>query len=248
MNEQPVRDEAIDEMHHDMHPLARIPGILFSPVKTLRAIKESPSIWWALLIVPLFPVFYYVFFWSSYQVQLIEIMNLSAINAGGGEMDREALDLILTTARITTPIFTYIGFFFAILIPTAIYFGVGRLLKSKVTFKQTLSMILHVSVISGLLWIFHMLITMMFGQSNIMMPMSSAASLLPDSAQGSILAALLMPLDVFSIWYMIVLYMGLNIVCGYSRRAAGIAVTINILISIASSVWAVMMSGLAGMM
>ena len=222
--------EASDEAVATMSGLGKVINIIIAPTLALRAIKAKPTILWAMIIVPLFSLLYYLLFWDAYEVQMIKLLELQ-FAAQGMELTREMLDLQLKIQRVVAPVGSFVGTYLGAVIAAFFYFIIGKIMKKEVTFKQTFSLLMHVSIISSLIFVMHMLLTLILGESNIMAPMTSAASLLPSSMDGSLLSYLLIPIEIFTLWYMYVLYLGLNIVCNYSKKAAGITVVVTLMIS-----------------
>lgn len=231
----------------DMSAIGKIINIVLSPTIAFKAIKAKPTILIAMIIVPLFSLLYYLLFWQSYEVQMIQMIETQFASMGM-ELTRELLEMQLKLLRITTPIGAAVGVYIGVLLSTIIYFVIGKIIKTGVTFKQTFSMGIHASIISSLIWVVHMLVTLIFGESDILAPMTSLASFLPESMYGTILYGLMIPFEVITIWYLIVLYLGLKITCNYSKKAAAITVAVTMLISILLSASSFLMTGFASSM
>lgn len=229
-----------------MNGFVRLVNIIFSPYKTMEAIRERPTVLAAMIFLPILPVLYYVLFWDAYEVQVIEMLEMS-FRSQGLEPTREIMSTTLKVVRISTPITTAVTLIIMSLLSAVIYFAISRLMKKEVRYKQVLSMVLHVSIIANLIWLLHMLFTLVLGESIITEPMTGAVSLLPSEMFGSVLYGLLAPIEIMSLWSMAVLFIGLRVVCGHSKKAAGIIVAVGLLLSMLLSTGGMMMSGLGGM-
>lgn len=229
----------------DMSVFDKLIGTITSPTKAMKALKLKPTFWLPLIVIIVMPLLYYVIFWQSYEVQLIRMME-SQSQTMGMELTRDMMEMQLNIAKWTTPLGTLV-IPVTLLVPSLIYFLIGKIIKAETSFKGTFAMVSHASVITAFVWILHMVVTLIMGESDIFVPMSSAVSLLPADSYGTVTYGILSSIDVFGIWYYIVLFLGLNIVCGYSKRAAGITVAITVIASMGLAVGGMLMAGLGGM-
>ena len=236
--EQENKGEMIMEQEvNQMNPIMKLVNVVIAPTKAFQAVKEKPGILIPLIILPLFPILYYVLFWNNYEVQLIQMLE-KQMSSMGMELTQEMLDLQLGFAKWTTPIGAVVGLLIGAAFGALIYWAIMKLMKSEVTYKQTFSMLLHASAVTSLLWVLHMLLTLVMGDSNILEPMTSLASLLPESMYGTPIYGIALTLELFSIWYLIVLYKGLEIVGGLSKKKAiiltALSYTVTTLLSVSS--------------
>lgn len=229
-----------------MNQFAKIYNVIIAPTRTMEAIKTKPTILVAMIVTAVIPLLYYVLFWGNYEVQLIQMLE-SQFASMGMELTRDMLEMQLSIQRIATPVGSVVGVLFGALIGTTILFVVAKIIKSKASFKTVFSVTIHAMIISSLVWIMHMIMSLTVGESNILEPVTSINSLLPESMYGTFLYGFLSPIDIFSIWYYVVLYIGLTVACGFSKRAAGITVTISLLVGMLIAGSAFLMQSLAGM-
>lgn len=229
----------------NMSAIAKLGNIITSPINALKAIRYKPTVLLAMVLVPLLPLLYYLLFWESFEIQMIQLLE-NQFRSMGMELTRDMLELQLKIMRWTTPIQGVVGVYFGALVSTIIYFAIGRLMKKEVTFKQTFSMIMHTALIANMIWVVHMVATLIFGESNIMAPFTSLSSLLPADMQGSPLATVLMSVEIVHLWYMAILYFGLIIVCRYSKKAAGITIAVTFIGGIAIALGSLMATGMVG--
>ncbi|NDL67048.1 YIP1 family protein [Anaerotalea alkaliphila] len=197
----------------------KLRGTIFSPSEAFEAIREKPTFLLPMLVVPLFPVLYFLVFWDSYQVQVIRMLETQFANMGM-ELTREMLDAQLRVTRILTPIGALVGPVIGTLAGATYHFLAARIAKSKVTYRQLFSLIFHVQVVGVLLWVLFMVLTLLQGQVSIQEPVTSLASLLPEELYGTALYGAALSVEVFSIWQLCLLYMGLRIVARLSKRAS----------------------------
>lgn len=233
-----------EELVH-MSAIGKLVNIILSPTSALKAIKNKPTIWAAMIALPILPLLYYLICWQAYEVQMIQMLE-SQFAGMGMELTRDILEMQLNIMKYTAPAGAVFGTYFGLLIPTVFYFILGKLMKKSGTFKQAFSLMAHTAIIASLVWLMHILLTITLGESNILAPMTSLASLLPADMYGSVVYGLLSSLEVFSLWYMFVLYLGLHIVLDYSKKAAAITVLATLLISMLITVGSLALTNMAG--
>lgn len=212
----------------------KVVNIVIAPSKALRGIKEKPTILLALFIGILLPALYYILFWGNIELQMIQVLEDQAASMGTA-LTAEMLELQLKIVRWTTPLTIAVGPVFGGLITALYYFICSKIAKSALTFKQAASIAFHVGVISSLASVLYMVFSVVGLDFNISEPLTSLASLLPNSLDASVLHGVLLPIEVFNIWGLFVTYLGLRIVGEMSNKAAtisvGIALAFGVLIS-----------------
>lgn len=226
----------VDELEADpameaamMSPIAKVMGIIWSPVKTMEAIKDKPNILVPMIIAPILPLLYYLIFWNQFIASTI--LQLEAqFEMMGQTLTQEMLDLQLTMMKFTAPIGTVVGIYLGSAFVAFIYWLVLKIVKSKVTYKQMFSVVIHASIISSLLFGVHMIATLIFGETNLAIPMTSLASLLPSALEGTFIYYLTMSIEVITIWQAVVIYYGIvNVGEVKEKKAAAICIIIFIL-------------------
>lgn len=209
--------------------LSKIINIIVSPSKALAGIKEKPNLILPMLIVILVPIFYYVVFWSSVELQMIRTIE-AQFELQGQEVTQDLLDLSLGLARWGTPLMVVLTTLFGGLISGTYYFICSKMAETNMTFKQSMSIAYHVMIISLFSWILMMVFTLVGVDFVMEVPMTSLASLLPSSMSTSFWYGLALPIEVFSIWGAVVTYFGLRIVGEMSKKTAMISVIVAFLI------------------
>lgn len=236
-------EEEVEVVH--MSTIGKVVNIILSPTRALKAIKQKPTIWAAMIALPILPLLYYLICWQAYEVQIIQMLE-SQFASMGMELTRDMLEMQLNVMKFTAPGGAVIGTYLGLLIPTVIYFAIGKIMKKKGTFKQTFSLMAHCAIVSSLLWLMHILLTLTLGESNILAPMTSLASLLPGDMYGSVVYGMFIAIEVFGLWHMFILYLGLHIVLDYSKKAAAITVVATLLISMLITAGSFAMTNMAG--
>ncbi len=215
-----VEDKVGDYDH--ISALQKVVGIIVSPQEALRAIKAKPTIFIPYLIVAIMPVLYMLSIWSFLETAMIIEME-KAMEGSGAGLSRDGFDTIMLVTRITTPLFAAVAAAVGAIVSSGIYFLVCKIFKSSITFKQTLSLVLHVSIIGTLSFVVMVLMTYLTG-NNPELVYTSVSSLLPMSMQGTFIYGFLSTVEVFNIWALCVTYLGLVIVAEFKKQSALIVV------------------------
>lgn len=213
-----------------MSVVGKVVNTFVAPTKAMQAIRLKPTFWLAAFLMVLLPLLYYTIFWQAYEVATIKVLETQFAETGV-ELTREMLEFQLTIQRWATPIITLLTPLF-VLLPALLYFGVGKVTKADIKFTTTFSMLLHASVIASMVWGVHMIAVMLTGESDLVLPLTSVATLVSPELVGNLMYAVLSGVEIFSIWYYVVLYLGLQHACGYSKRAAAITLAVTIMINI----------------
>jgi len=223
----------------------RMLGVLFSPGETFRSIAAHPT-WAVVLVVQLVVVAAAFAVFLSTEVGKAAHIDqaVSTVESFGGTVDDAAYGRIQGQADyawIVQPASVlFIGPLFTALLAGILY-GVFTVLGGESTFKHVLAVVAHAGVVTMLQPLFTMPLN--YQRQN----MSSATNLavfLPMLDEGSFLGALLGVLDLFYIWYAIVLAIGLGAI--YRRRATPIAVgllSVFVVIGVAVATLKVVLGG-----
>lgn len=208
-----------------MNGLKRIPGIIFSPIKTLESIKIKPTLLWVMLTLCIVPVICMLLTWSNYETmmtlqleQQMETMNV--------EVTQEMMDLQLTVSKVTLLVGSLVGLLISGIISATYYFVCAKITKSQVSYKQMLSLAYYVLVISLISSVLNVMIIWAGVEVNSSVPITSLASLLPSSLSGTFIFGIALVIEVFSIWSLVILYFGLRIVAQMSKKASLISIGI----------------------
>jgi hypothetical protein len=183
-------------------------GMIFSPGEQFERLREKPVIWIPLIL---------------FTVLMTVVAAISALNADysavpGMEMSPEELEMAKTFGIAGAAV---VGFFvtpITYLIIALIFWGISKIAKSDATFKQMLSFTIFSSFITIIGQIFNLLITMAIDGDPFIMLTSVNSFVGADGILGAVLSTI----EVFTIWYYILLTMGLVIVGKLSKPAATI--------------------------
>lgn len=183
-------------------------GIITTPREQFEKIIHQPKFLIAILIVTLLTFIGALLTFFNFTLPADIIAEL-----GGGE---EA-ELVLLISKVTLIIAGLVGPIFGILLSTAIYFIIVKILKSEITFKQTFSMFSHISIISAIGALFQGIIMLVVPNLPADTIVTSLGSLVDA---GPMLNAVLNSIELFSIWQLIVTALGLQIVAKLSKRVS----------------------------
>ncbi|MDF1618058.1 Yip1 family protein [Petrocella sp. FN5] len=226
--------------------IVKMANIIFSPTEAFKAIKAKPNWLIPLLITMFAPVVYYLVCWGQFEVSMIKEIE-KQLEGSGQVMTESMMELPLTIAKVSTFVFTPIGVLIGMLFVAFIYFVVAKIVKSPAGFKQIFSMTVHIGILSVFTWLIMMVMTLIKGE----MPtvaVTSLSSLLPESMDGSILSAVLAPIEVISLWSLYITFVGLRVVASLSKKAAGIIVGLSFLFGASISVITLLLANMASSM
>ena len=245
-NEMYEKEEKEEIEGETTSAIVKMANIIFSPAEAFKAIKAKPNWLIPLLITMLAPIVYYLVCWGQFEVSMIKEIEKS-LEGSGQVMTESMMELPLTIAKVSTFVFTPIGVIIGMLFVAFLYFIVAKIVKSPVGFKQIFSMTVHIGILSVFTWLIMMVMTLIKGE----MPtisVTSLSSLLPESMNGSVLSAVLSPIEVISLWSLYITYIGLRIVASFSKKAAGITVGLSFLFGASISVVTVLLTNMASSM
>jgi len=229
-----------------MNIVARFIGIITSPKATFGSVVAYPK-WFGMLALTtvLIAVFTALPMTTpagrqaalDQQVESMKSFGFEVNDEMYAQMEKSSQMAPYTTGLsvlVVSPIFTVIiaGILFAIF---------NAAMGGEASFKQVFTVLVHASAVSALSTVFSGVINYFRGG------VSSAANLgalLPMLPEGSFVANLLGTVDVFLIWYIIVLAMGLGVL--YRRRTQPIAISLLVVYAVIAVVIAVVKSRAGG--
>jgi hypothetical protein len=207
-----------------MSLVSRFFGIITSPKATFQAVVANPSWLGMLAIVTIVVAVFVALPLTTEAGQQAQLDNqVRTIEGFGQQVDERAYAAMQRSMR-----FAPYQTFFAVLIAgpvmsvviAGILFGVFTVLAGgQATFKQLFSVYVHSTVITALGQLFTGPLNYFRGA---MSGATNLAVLLPMIDEGSYLGRLLGMIDLFWIWWLIVLAIGLGVL--YRRRTQSIAV------------------------
>jgi Yip1 domain len=183
-------------------------GMIFSPGIQFERIREKPVIWIPLI---LFTVIMTI-------VSAISVLNVDYSAVSGMEMSPEELEMAKTFGIAGAAV---VGFFvtpITYLIFALIFWGIAKIAKTDATYKQMLSFTIFTSFITIIGQILNQLIILAIDGDPAIMLTSVNSFVGADGVLGAVLSTI----EVFTIWYYILLTMGLVIVGKLSKPVATI--------------------------
>lgn len=202
---------------------ARLIGVLTSPGETFRSVVAHPA-WIGVLAVQVgvAALAFFVFFSTDAGKAAYVDQAVSSIESFGQTVNADMYEGIQRQgeyARIIQPVSMLIVGPVMTALFAALLFGVFAVLGGEATYKQTLAVVAHAGVVTMLQPLFTLPLNY---QRQTMSSATNLAVFLPMLEEGSFLASLLGVLDLFYIWYAVVLGIGLAVL--YRRRTTPIVV------------------------
>jgi hypothetical protein len=208
--------------------LARVIGVFVSPRATYADVAARPR-WFGALALSTVVVAggFFIFLSSDVGKQAVLDQQTQLIESFGIKLNDQAYDRMeagIDRARYTTSIGQLIGIPLVAVIIAGIMLGIfNALLGGDATFKQVFAIVAHSTLITALQQLFALPL------DYVRETMSSPTSLgvfAPFLEENSFLARLLGAIDLFQIWGIVSLAIGLGVL--YKRRTAPIATTMFI--------------------
>lgn len=219
---------------------ARVIGVITAPGATFRSVAAHPK-WLGVLALTtvLAAVFAALPMTTAGGQQAAIDANVKAMESFGVQVSDQAYSAMQQTAArmpyTTAGSVLLIGPIFSVIL-AGVLFGIFAISGGGATFKQVFTVWVHAAVISTLGGIFTGTINY-FRES--MASATSLSAMLPMLEEGSFIARLAGFVDLFVIWWLIVLSIGLAV--AYRRRTQPVALTIF-------SIYAVIALAAAGIM
>jgi hypothetical protein len=207
--------------------VARLIGIVTAPADTFRAVVAHPRIFGMLAVVTIgVAVLATAPMMTEAGKEAALEQQVKQQEAWTGQpMTDEQYDRMRQMSGIT-PYFSLVGVLISAPLMTLITAGIlfaifNAAMGGNATFKQLFSVVTHAGVISLLNQLFSAPVNIMRGSVG---GVANLGALVPFMDEGSFVARLLGAIDIFMVWYVIVLAIGLAVL--YRRRTQPIAVTL----------------------
>jgi hypothetical protein len=191
--------------------LHRVAGVIFSPGETMKELVRKPRILFAFFLVALSQAVLYIVRFPLLRDYLTEVSKASlelSSKKFNIEVTPELVEKTVSSQSVITLISTPVGSLFVWLMFTAILFGILKIFKGEGKFKQFMSVAGYAYIISALYLLITLIVSYFSGSLHITMPLTSMANLLPASLEGSFVYGFVKPIDIFSIWYYVVVGIG----------------------------------------
>ncbi len=200
----------------------RVIGVVLSPGDTMASIAEHPRWFDVLALTTVLVAAGFTLFLSSEVGKAAYVdQAVASIESFGRTVTGEMYTAIQRQAGFAAWIQAGSILFFSPLVTAAlagILFGAFTVLGGEARYKQVLAVVSHAGVISLLQQVFSLPINY---QRESMSSATNLGVFFPGLSEGSFLASVLGFIDLFWIWYLVVLAMGLGAV--YRRRWTSVA-------------------------
>lgn len=225
---------------------SRFFGVLFSPRETFKGVVAVPRWLGILLLIAVFLSLATFLFLSTevgrqamldQQVSAMESFGMTVTDEMYSQMEGRLSFAQYTGAAgqlVTLPIMYVIiaGILFAI-------FNAG--MGGEATFKQVFTVVAHSGVVSVVQQLF--VLPLNYARESMSSP-TNVAALLPMVPEGTFLAYLLGAIDIFLIWWLMILAIGLAVL--YRRRTQPVAVTLFVIYGVIAIGYAGVRSWMGG--
>ena len=214
----------------DPNLAARILGIYFSPHDTFRAVVARPR-WFGVMLITLVigAACQYVIMSSPELQDAMIDQQIRRMESGGtaaSDQQIAGIERMMGLLPQIYPVATFvIGPLFVAAI-AGIFVGIfTTLMGGQGTFKQMFAVLTHSGLISMLSGIFSAaLVAAGVPPSGVRPPGANLGIFLPMLEEGTFLLGMLQTIDLFLIWWLVVLAIGVGVL--YKRRPGGIATTL----------------------
>jgi len=208
---------------------ARVVGVLLEPGATYRAVADHPR-WLGVLALTLglSAAAFYVMMSSPALQDAIVTQQIRAIQAGGGTVTEQQLTGLRTFIRYLGPIYACVILVLGPVVTTIIA-GIlmtifTTLMGGQGTFRQVFAVVAHSGVVSTLSVLFSAgMIALGVEPTGVRPPGASLGVFVPTLDEGSFVASLLGAIDLFRLWWLISLAIGVGAL--YRRSSVAIFVT-----------------------
>lgn len=239
-----TEQENINEEFVVLKPIQRVWKIFVSPGEVFRSIDIKPNFLLPIIIASVFSLGFYLIFFSEYKALILQAIEQQMVNSPNPlpeEMIQKTANFTAIATVISAPIMTVIG----MLINALYYWLFGLILKAKGSYKKYFSLMANVSLVTMLSIILSGIMVLITGEFNIEKPVTSLASLLPDSMMMTPLYGMALQIEVFNIWRLVLIYMGLKEIGELSHKKALIMVLLALFIMMLYLGGTMWISGLA---
>jgi hypothetical protein len=199
-------------------PKPSLLGIIFNPSEQFMRIKNNPRILIALIIVSLISVFGSALMSLTMDLNTIEktIPELSELTT---TLSEDQKTVILTIMKVFMGVMGLIFPVISILVVSAIHLLVTSITKTGVKFKQLFSLNTYIYLITAIGGTVNTIIYVLFVKDG---NQGNFTNLSIFAKEEGVLSAIIINIELFSIWSIILTAMGLHKVAGLSKPVAWI--------------------------
>jgi hypothetical protein len=226
--------------------VARFLGILTAPRETFAAVAASPK-WFGMLALTIVLIAFFTALPLTTEDgrQAAIDQQITVMKSFGADVTPELEDRLEARARMM-PYTTAAGVIVVSPIMAVIFAGIffaifNAALGGEASFKQVFALVTHAGVISTVAAAFAGILNYVRGGTG---SVTTMAALLPMLPEQSFLGSLLGAIDIFMIWYLVVLAIGLGVL--YRRRTQPIVISLFGVYAVIAIVIAVVKSRMGG--
>lgn len=215
--------------------LKRLLWVFTSPGKLMASLAEKPRILFALILSAVSVDALYLVHLPLYK----DFLRATTIASSGymesltgqtmtPEMIEQGLPTAIITGLISTPFMSLI----MLLLTTVIFLVIFKIMGGEGKFKAYLSVVGYAGVISSMYILLVMIISNFTGSLHVDPTLTSLATLVSKDSAGVVLYNVLKNIDIFSIWYYIVMAIGLATVSKIKKQYVYLVVCVVFLIGL----------------
>lgn len=218
----------------------RLLWVFTSPGKLMASLAEKPRILFWMIFGSLPMEILYIVRMPLFKDMLrkTSLAQSDLYEAYGLEMTPEMVEASLPSAitmgLITTPLAMLGGF----LLTALIFFAIFKLMSGQGKYKAYLSVVVHANIITVLYTLLLIPISYITGSFHESAPLTSLATLAPVDMAGTAFYTFLASIDIFKIWYYVVLAIGFCAVSKLKKKhvyiATGVIFLVGIIINVLS--------------
>lgn len=208
----------------------RVLGIILSPQETMADLAARPRLLFPILIMALTTPLLYLSRYPLFKAYMLENMENSMAQQGvamSADQLAPMMEWLPLVSIGTAPFSTLIGW----LIITGILFGLAKAMKGQGRFVQYLSVIGYAYVITVIYSLVCLVLSFFTGD----LMMNTSLALFFSSLRGSFIYGMLRSVDLFNVWYYVLIAIGTQTVSSVSRtRMYGVVTVIYLIMMVFS--------------
>src|ERR1039458_7723165 len=218
----PENASALEPQPAGMGEFARLTGVFFEPGKTFADVARRPSWFVPMLLTVLFGLIFCVVVgqrigWDNIAQQQME-KRMATMQPEQREQAMKQADLTKKITQVSAYVITVIGPAIGYLIAAAVLLGiVAGILSAPVKFKQVFAIMCYAGMV-GVVQVVLMIVVVFLKKNpadfDIQHPLAFNAGALMDPNGSKFLFALASALDVFSLWRILLIAVGLKAAAG----------------------------------
>lgn len=197
--------------------IKRVLGVIFSPGAVMESLRAKPRVLFPVILMIVASLAFLAVNFDMYREYLTENL-MNVYDTMNMEMTEEQLESFAKVSAVISLVTMPVGILAVWLAGTAILFGIIKIFKGEGTFKQFLSVTGYAYVIMVLSYIVTSIIAYFTGIFNMELNATSLASLFSTDMRGTFIYGVLNAIELFSIWYYIVIGIGVAIVSKLTKK------------------------------